>query len=71
MIAATAIHHGLTVVTRNTKDFAPTQQRIRRIASSNRRLPSRTRLAAELSLRATDRTYAPWRFQNSAGVTIA
>jgi predicted nucleic acid-binding protein len=24
LIAATAIHHGLTVVTRNTKDFAPT-----------------------------------------------
>ena len=25
LIAATAIHHGLTVVTRNTKDFAPTE----------------------------------------------
>lgn len=24
LIAATAIHHGLTVVTRNTKDFTPT-----------------------------------------------
>ena len=24
LIAATAIHHGLTVVTRKTKDFAPT-----------------------------------------------
>ena len=24
LIAATAIHHGLTVVTRNTRDFAPT-----------------------------------------------
>jgi predicted nucleic acid-binding protein len=24
LIAATAIHHGLTVVTRNTKDFIPT-----------------------------------------------